>query len=1335
MVDVGPGTIGRDAGGDLADAQVAMWLGEVAGVDSEPRHISLAVTVTTDGDVATLRAAVDAVIRRHDSLRTRFVDAPNLAALVEHEADVPLAVEDATGWDDHRIAARLEQHHRQLFDLAHAPLCRVLVLDHGDRRYTLLFTVHHIVSDIWSNAVIGAELVEAFGSASAGGPVELGTGPSYAEFVRAEQDFVTSERGDRARAHWGALFAHVAPFAIGGTPSCERGSSVTPVVVPDALWARLRDVGDSLGVPLRSVVQAAYAVLLARLGSTVPVHLVEFKANRSLRTGRAVGCFTNAVLRAWSIDAATTTRALILDTRRQELEGRPFERYPFARLCRDESVRPGPGLFEAAFAWQKTSRAVEPGIVSALVSGADGVSHRVGEFDVAPHPATPRSAPAPLVLAGTVTGSDVTLVLEHRRDVIDDDEANSLAQRLVNVLSAIVDDPDVCARSIDVTTADERERHAAAWAAADARARTEPTVMELFDSRCRAAPDSVAVSVLGATPVDGAPGPSSDTSRTTWTYAELDELSRRLARAIAASGVERGDTVAICVPRSGAMVAAVLATWRCRAAFVPIDPALPAARIGMMLDDGRVRAVVTAGGLWSRTVPAGHGPDLVIDLDDIPEGAAPSMPAPELPATEFPAPADLAYVMFTSGSTGRPKGVAVEHGSLANQIASIVSEPGIVGDDVVLASTTFVFDPSLIEQIAPLTVGAAVLMLPDGAERDPDLVLQALDRATVAQATPAFWRMVVSTGWRGNRRLSAWSGGEALAPRVARELIGRTRAVWNLYGPTETTVWSTTWKVTLDDVEAVRVPIGTPVAGARLYVLDEAGAHVPDGVVGELWIGGTSVAPGYIGRPDLTAERFIPDPFRPGGRMYRTGDRVRRRRDSALEYHGRHDDQVKIRGHRIELGEVTAALTQLPVVASAAAAVHGVDDDARLVGYVVASPGVDVDGADVRTRLRAVLPDVMVPGAIVQLDELPLTSNGKVDRLRLPPPATADTGSGPAQVGATERMISEIWCEELGLPAVNRDQSVFDLGANSLHVVRVITAVRRRTGRRLPLWLFHAAPSVSELAASIDRDGWLAPWTSMIELRREGDRRPLFYVAPFVVSALSFRELSVRVGADQPFYVFQPQGLTDVDAAVHTTVEEMAAHYIAEMRTVQPVGPYRLAGHCTGGWVALEMARQLEAAHEEVERLIVVDVEPPSVDRPRPRATQYIASRVALYVRQRRTWAALRWRVQLVVAASLGRLIGSAETKRMASVRFAHHQAHRAYRGGRFSGGVTLIRSSEWAGLDDKRWHERWGELVDGDFEVDEVPGTHAELLVGNSVDGLGAVLRTLLDVSSGRSR
>ncbi|HEU0052455.1 MAG TPA: amino acid adenylation domain-containing protein, partial [Longimicrobium sp.] len=507
----------------------------------------------------------------------------------------------------------------------------------------------------------------------------------------------------------------------------------------------------------------------------------------------------------------------------------------------------------------------------------------------------------------------------------------------------------------------------------------------------------------------------------------------RLAHHLLRLGVARGTRVAISMDRSPALLVAMLAAWKAGAAYVPVDPAYPEERRAYMLGDCGAVAVLTDTASVDG-LPAVATPIVVVDRLDL--SGDDDAPTVEVEAD------DLAYVIYTSGSTGRPKGVMVPHGGVANFLESMRREPGISSDDVLVAVTSLSFDIAVLELLLPLTAGATVVVATREEALDPRRLAALLEKsgATAMQATPATWRMLVQSGWKGKPDLALLCGGEALPPDLARQLLPRGRALWNLYGPTETTIWSAVQRVE----SAESISLGEPIANTGLYVLDPLLQPCPLGVPGELCIGGDGVVRGYLDRPALTAERFVPDPFAdtPGARLYRTGDRVRRKTDGALEFLGRIDFQVKVRGFRVELGEIEAALADLPGIREAVAIVReDTPGDARIVAYLVADGDVPSSDA-LRAALAARLPDYMVPGAFVALEALPLTPNGKVDRRALPAPeARRDLSAAPvAPATAAERTIAALWREVLGREQVGAEDNFFDLGGNSL---RLVTLARR----------------------------------------------------------------------------------------------------------------------------------------------------------------------------------------------------------------------------------------------------------------------------------------------------
>jgi amino acid adenylation domain-containing protein len=574
--------------------------------------------------------------------------------------------------------------------------------------------------------------------------------------------------------------------------------------------------------------------------------------------------------------------------------------------------------------------------------------------------------------------------------------------------------------------------------------------------------------------VERSPGrPAVRCGATVLTYGELDGRASRLAGALRARGVGRGQRVGVCVERGADMLAAVLGILRSGAAYVPLDPLFPAERLRFMADDAELSLLVSTRAL-ADAFDLPRERQLLLDSDAADIAARPAdRPAPDV--SRDARPEDPAYVIYTSGSTGRPKGVVVPHRAVVNFLTSMAREPGLTADDVLVAVTTLSFDIAVLELQLPLTVGATVVI----ASRDEVMDGQALrrlleqHRATVLQATPVTWRLLLEAGWPGTPGFKALVGGEALPSDLADALLARGLELWNMYGPTETTVWSTCARIT---GTANGISIGTPIANTTVYVLDDHHNLCPTGVPGELCIGGDGVTLGYWQRPELTAERFIPDPYSavPGARLYRTGDLARWREEGTLDHLGRLDFQVKIRGFRIELGEIEANLASHPAVRDAVViAREDQPGDQRLVAYVAAPDAISELVDQLRVGVRAAMPEYMLPSAFVVLETLPRTANGKVDRKSLPEPEHA-AAAYVAPRTPTEEMLAGIWADVLGLERVSAEANFFDLGGHSLLAMRLITRQRAASGVDLPLRTLFERPTVSGLAAAIDALAWHA---------------------------------------------------------------------------------------------------------------------------------------------------------------------------------------------------------------------------------------------------------------------
>jgi amino acid adenylation domain-containing protein len=832
---------------------------------------------------------------------------------------------------------------------------------------------------------------------------------------------------------------------------------------------------------------------------------------------------------------------------------------------------------------------------------------------------------------------------------------------------------------------------------------------ELIEEQVHRVPDAVAVRF----------------GRQTLTYAELDARSNQLAHRLVEFGVGPDVLVGICVERSLEMVVGLLGILKAGGAYVPIDPAYPADRQEYMLTSSQAPVVVTQNRLRAG-LPVGNAAVVCLD-GDWPSISLLPTDAPRVPAN----PSQLAYVIYTSGSTGLPKGVEIPHRALVNFLITMRQTPGLDTQDVLLAVTTLSFDIAGLELYLPLIAGACVVIASAESTSDPHALMDLLrdSQATVMQATPTTWRMLIDAGWTGTPAVRSLCGGEALPVALADELVGLGLELWNMYGPTETTIWSTCARV---QTSGQSLTIGRPIANTTLYILDEKLRPVPVGMAGELWIGGAGLARGYRGRPDLTEERFVPAPFdpEPGARIYRTGDLARYRSDGEVEYLGRIDHQVKVRGFRIELGEIETVLSRHPAVGSAVVVARGQGADAELAAYVILR-GIPVAGHALRQFLTQKLPAYMVPTTVTALEGFPLTPNGKVDRKALPEPARERSQERELVAPKTplQRRLVSIWQRELQIDPIGVTDNFFDLGVTSIVGASLFAAIEHELGDRLPLGAIFRAPTIEALARLIEEDDPTSRWSSLIPIHAEGSRPPIFCIHGGGGTILHLEPLARRLGADQPFYGLQSKGLYG-GAAPPATVEEMASHYLSEMRQVQRRGPWYLAGYCFGTIVAFEIAQRLVAEGEEV-RLLAMFNGPSPIwikrwgwygNQPSKRATRQV------WVAPTRRQRADAWRARLEGALREPRKFGTALEwylrnaggERRASVALAlgrplperlreeyflnlHAKAERAYEPRRYPGDLLIFHGE---GLYEDP-ELGWGELTAGEIQAFAVPGDH----------------------------
>ncbi len=646
--------------------------------------------------------------------------------------------------------------------------------------------------------------------------------------------------------------------------------------------------------------------------------------------------------------------------------------------------------------------------------------------------------------------------------------------------------------------------------------------------------------------------------------------------------------VGIFLERSIEMMVALLATMKAGGAYVPLDPGYPEDRLNFILQDAKAHVLLTQKSLADKLSWQGaHKILLDADWDAISRHDTNDLAASS-------GPADLAYVLYTSGSTGRPKGVQIEHRNLTNFLSSMSNQPGLSADDSLLAVTTLSFDIAGLELYLPLISGAKIIMASREDVADGRRLLKLLNAsgATVMQATPATWRMLIDVGWTGKAGLKALCGGEALPAGLAEQLVPLCSELWNMYGPTETTIWSTLYKVEANF--GGTVPIGRPIANTLTYILDKFLKPVPIGVTGELYIGGDGLARGYLHRPELTAEKFVSSPF-PGesaGKLYRTGDLARYLPDGNIQYSGRADFQVKVRGFRIELGEIETVLAANPAIQECAVIAR---EDAAgskvLTGYIVAKPGHEPATSELRAHLKLQLPEYMVPSVFVKLAALPLTPNGKLDRKSLPAPENSFQKNAAVVMprDEVERTLVKIWKRVLGRKSIGIMDDFFEMGGHSLLAVRLMTEINKTFGKEIPLAALFQGATV-EYLARIVRGTEFVHQQLLVEIQGGGSKPPFFVAVLPGVNSLGYLPLSKHLGTDQPFYKLQlPERRFRNRPYTASEFEMLAADYVDAMRALQPEGPYYLGGMCDGARIAFDMARLLKSQGETVGLLAVFD--------------------------------------------------------------------------------------------------------------------------------------------------
>ncbi len=1325
----------------LSLSQQGLWVLSQLMPGSSIYHTPTAARLAGALDVTALKQALNFIVARHQTLRTTFSlvgGDPRQVIAAALRLEIPLVDLSKLPPVEREAEAdrRLKQEACRPFDLSRGPLIRAILVRLDAREHILLVTMHHIVTDGWSVGVFHQELTALYEAFSNGNPSPLPELPiQYTDYAEWQRQSSAGAAYESQLSYWKQQFKTLPPVLELPTdhprPNAQayrefRGAH-HEIHLSKQLTSDLKQFCQKENVTLFMTLLTAYQLLLYRYTGEEDIVVGTPIAGRSRpETEGLIGLFINTLALRTSLSGNPTGHELLRRVKETALGGYANQDVPFEQLVKelhpDRSLAHNP-LFQAMFVLQ--SEDLPPLQLPGLNVKHFRVGNVMANFD--------------LTLDIVERDGELVCLFETNADLFESDTVARMMGHYQNLLVSLIADSEQTIAQLPLLSRAERRQLLVEWNDTKTDYPAHSCIHELFEQQVESTPDAVALIA----------------EERQVTYRELNSQANQLAHYLLRR-VGPDTRVGICIGRSPEMIVALLGILKAGCAYVPLDPEYPTTRLQFMLEDAHVSVLLTQSALLNNLQ---SNTAEVICVDELREKIARERwDNPQVTTTAD----DLAYVMYTSGSTGTPKGVAVKHRNVVRLVKN-TNYASFAPDEVFLQFAPVSFDAATFEIWGSLLNGARLALMPQA-----KVSLQELGaalkryRVTTLWLTAGLFSLMVDNhldDLRGLRQLLA--GGDVLSVPHVRKVFEELKdcRLINGYGPTENTTFTCCYL--LKDLAKVNgsVPIGFPISNTSVYILDSWMNPTPIGVPGELYIGGDGLASGYLDRPDLNAERFVRDPFSTvaGARLYKTGDLARYRASGEIEFIGRIDNQVKVRGYRVELGEIETALAEHPSVREAVVVARKDQGDKHLAAYIVAredqTPAID----DVRDFLKQRLPDHMVPSVFMLVESLPLSPTGKVDRSALPStsgikPVTS-AGSFNAPADELELKLTRIWERVLGINSISVDDNFFELGGHSLLAVRLFAQIEKAFRRNLPLATLFQAPTVKQLARALREDGWPTTWSSLVPIQTGGSRPPFFCIHAAGGNVLEYHDLARLLGPDQPFYGLQAKGL-DGEQEPHTTIKDMAAHYIKEMREVQAEGPYLIGGRSSGGTIAFEMACQLSGAGQQVALLALVDTFPAGYFKLLP-GSGTLSQRAARYLKKMESHVDnLR---QLSASAKVGYLLNKLH---YAPEKIKHKLFRRAYkiyqRVGRplppvlqnieeinfaavkdyvpqsYQGNVTLFLASDLTA--DYDLHDGWRELVEGEIETHEISGNHINIIKEPHVGALAEKLSRCLDRSQDHS-
>ncbi|MBC3847753.1 amino acid adenylation domain-containing protein [Winogradskyella echinorum] len=1141
-------------------AQAEIWIDCKLGGEDANKGYNESISLVLEGELEkeSLNKAIQKLVERHEALRGVFSPDGRYMSILQYTPfkvtyhDFSQLTSDKT---ESALADYLNNDANHNFDLIRGPLIKFGLIKICDKISHLIITAHHIICDGWSFGIILEDLGKLYSAYKTNQIPNLPKVESFSSYADDEQEFIISEEQIKTEKFWIDLFKDSIPELTLPTdfprPKLRTYKSERlDFSFNLQLLDQLKKVGLKSGCSLVTTLMSAFEVFLYKLTGQDDIVVGLPSAGQTVN-GRIqlVGHCVNLLPLRSKLDSRKSFRAYLKERKTSLLDAYDHKQLSFGELLQKLPLQRDPSKVPLV-----------PVVFNIDVGMTNLVSFYDLEFKVISNPRV--SDAFEIFLNASDTKDDFILQWSYNSSLFKSATIKKMMIDFEAIVERIVENPDITLREIIKT--DE-----SIYKNLNNTAAHYPNLAlhHLLEKQTKLSFKKTAIKFDG-----------SEIS-----YGMLEQQVNLLAHSLLEKGVGYGDFVGVCLPRSKKLVITLLAIMKCGAAYLPLDPNYPNERLDFMINDSEAKFLITTDEFSSKLNTKASKfllEDLFTNLSKYPLE----------PLKIEVSPNDLAYLLYTSGSTGKPKGVQVTHRNLVNFLTSMAKEPGIDETDSLLSITTISFDIAGLELFLPLLKGAELIVANEETAKDGRLMLDLIkkEKITMLQATPTSWQMLLDSGWDNPYPIKALCGGEALPLALAKKLLAKVDELWNVYGPTETTIWSAVKQITMEDE---LITIGHPIANTQLYLLNDQDMLVKNGAIGELCIAGDGVSKGYWKRPELTAEKFVTNPFGLAENkiLYRTGDLGKLLDNGEVQCLGRIDHQVKIRGHRIELGEIEQALDQLAAVQSSVVMVN----NDRLVSYLILNQE-NYDTANLinqwKQSLIHQLPAHMVPNEFNVIDEFPKTLNGKIDRKSLLTLSSkkVERISYTSPRSKTEHLVSKIWCDVLEREKINIQSDFFELGGHSILAIKVVVRLEKEIGKKLPLSVIMVYPTIEKLANFLDKDDKKKSWNSLVALRKDGNKTPLYIVHGAHFGIYIFNDLAKLLDDDQPVYALQPKGL-DGEEEPHDSIVDMAAHYISEMEASNPDGPYALAGFSMGGIIAFEMAKQLRAKGKKVTMLASFD--------------------------------------------------------------------------------------------------------------------------------------------------